>query len=281
LGGLAQLYVARSDGRGVRMVTPSPLVDLGRYAFSPDGAEVMFQSTMDGVPAISFAKTDGSGIRTLHLGLDAYWPAYRPPHGDEIAFAGAPNGGPLALYTVHADGSGLRTLVALSYADIVGLGWSPDGSRIAYGVTSDDPAIPGMSGARVHVFSLAESTDRVVTPPPDVDWESLPLWSNDGTRLLIWRCHSNPGDPAHCAQSSAVIPADGSGFGVDLDGGLSLGVEGASQGWAPDDKSILTTALDPVRQAKGGSLLWDPATGVSRTAPWAAPGEPSWQRLAP
>jgi dipeptidyl aminopeptidase/acylaminoacyl peptidase len=281
LGGLAQIYVARSDGRGVRIVTPSPLVDLGGYVFSPDGSEVMFQSTMDGAPAISFAKTDGSRVRTLELGIAAYWPAYRPPHGNEIAFAGAPNGGPTGLYTVHTDDSGLRTLVAPSDLDVFAIAWAPDGSRIAYAANKFVPAGGPMSGTRIHVFSVAESTDRVVTPPPGVDWEGVPLWSNNGTRLLIWRCHSSAIDPGHCEQSSAVIPADGSGFGVDLDGGRSLGVEGASQQWAPDDRSILTTALDPMRQPKGGSLLWDPATGASRTAPWAAPDEPSWQRLAP
>ena len=120
----------------------------------------------------------------------------------------------------------------------------------------------------------------MMTMPPGVEWEGGPVWSNDGTRLLILRCHSTASDPTHCGWSSAVIPADGRGFGVDLDGGRSLGAEGASHGWAPDDRSILTTALDPARKAKGGSLLWDPATGVSRPAPWAAPGDPSWQRLA-
>jgi hypothetical protein len=282
LGGLAQLYVARSDGRGVTLLTPTALADLANDSFSPDGSELIFDSTVDGASAISIAKSDGSGMRTLALGVDYAWsPAYRPPSGDEIAFVGSRDGEPPGLYIAHADGSGVRRLVVHPNLDVYDVGWSPDGSRITYTTTPSDPAVTGMSGAQVHVFSVIDSTDRVTTPPPRVAWQGQPRWSNDGSRLLIWRCHSNPSDPTQCVQSSAVIPADGSGFGVDLDGGRSVGVEGASQGWAPDDRSILTTALDPLRQPKEASLLWDPATGVSRAAPWAAPGDPSWQRLAP
>ena len=94
--GRSQLYVVRSDGSDLTLVTAEPLRltegVLGerweQYQFSPDGRSIVFASTDDVRPGISIAQRDGSGVRRLDVGMPAYEPSFRPPGGAEILFVG-------------------------------------------------------------------------------------------------------------------------------------------------------------------------------------------------
>jgi hypothetical protein len=76
----------------------------------------------------------------------------------------------------------------------------------------------------------------------------------------------------------AVLPADGSGHGVETRRGLT-GCCDTLYEWAPDDTTILVKPFDRSGAALP-PLLWDPVTGSTTPAAWMATSDPAWQRLA-
>jgi hypothetical protein len=278
--GPGELYVVEADGSHLTLITPSPLAivaaDEDTYTFSPDGREVMVVTNVLGVSKISIARSDGSGIRTLELGMSAFMAAYRPPAGAQIAFVGLAtandNGG---LYVVNADGTGLRSLIQPSVdSDLGRPNWSPDGSRIAYGTWST--SAPGLT-VRVHVIAADGSGDREL-PRSRALWESTPIWSNDGRRLAIVRGYD---DASGVAMYGAVVPVDGQSTGVETERPLILaGGCCASQEWSPDDSQVLSTFAQWPNDAPAQQVAWDPVTGRISGVSWTSVSAPAWQRLA-
>jgi len=104
----SQLYLARSDGTDLTLLTPEPLTlaagDLGRawekYQLSPDGRTVLMATETSGVHTITIAQADGKGVRRLDVGMSASEPSFRPPNGAEILFIGDGEQG-LGLFAVN------------------------------------------------------------------------------------------------------------------------------------------------------------------------------------
>jgi Tol biopolymer transport system component len=262
------------------------MADLRSYSVAPDGS----QALVVGIPAemeartgfgtaLSIARTDGSAMRTLDVGMGVLDAVYGPPDGSRIVFLGlGVNGIPPqreGIYEVHADGTGVRAIVAPSPTSGIGK-WSlsPDGTRLAYtrwDSTSD------ITTDRQHVIDLDGLGDEVLQLDPSSAWGNG-IWSNDGTRLLVFgRATNGQAGPFR----AVIAPADGSqGALVQLDA-----PSGSAQGydqveWAPDDSLILMTLRDtaeePLRQ-----MLWDPANGTFRSVAWDTTSAPTWQRVAP
>ncbi|MEA2613569.1 MAG: hypothetical protein QOI52_1528 [Chloroflexota bacterium] len=282
--GRAQLYVARSDGSDLRLLTPEPvtLVDsnLGRtvnpYQFSPDGRSVLIAASRGSFPVVSIAPIDGTGIRDLDLGMAAFEPSFRPPDGAEILFEGY-QGSTRAgsgLFAYNLAGGTIRTIVAPSdLFDVGGPAWSPDGSQIVYQAYVHASA----DMAQTHVVSADGARDLVLPSPPEADWSQGSAWSNDGKRLFLHRGYAYAYDDVR----AVVIPADGSSSGIEIrDNGALAGGCCASWSWSPDDTQIVGTPVDASGQPMHQVII-DPQTGRSRPAPWTSTSDPTWQRLAP
>ena len=290
--GRGQVFVVASDGTDLTLITPDAQSTLANYQFSPAADEVMFTSMVGSrqdsdsltVPAISIANSDGSGVRTLDVGFAAIDPVYLPPEGREIVFVGQPTGEASGLYAIGADGSDLRTIVEPSDMVFSSVAPSPDGSEIAYtawGVNaSGDLSLGSSEQARVHVSSADGKTTRILPVLPETALQGNPVWSNDGTRLLVWRCNDSPGGDA-CVSTLAALPANGRDTGVQLESRLArLADETGLHVWAPDDTSILAGVIDPQGSSSAQLVEWDPLDGSTKTLTSNVSGEPSWQRLA-
>ena len=120
--------------------------------------------------------------------------------------------------------------------------------------------------------------DQPLPLPPGAVWSSGASWSNSGSRLALLIGYS-----ARDADTElTVMTVDGAVISAKTD--LAPMVTDIwcrpSAEWSPDDTSILVTPVD----SSGGAqpqVLWDPLTGASRPAPWAATSKPAWQRRAP
>jgi Tol biopolymer transport system component len=275
--GTSGLYVARADGRGLASVTPETREHLANYAFSPDGREIMFTSGLEQEARLWIVKTDGSDLRQLDVGMSVVDPSYRPPNGAEIVFAGRhATEERSGLYAVDVASGVVRTILTSvrgrgDDADLL-VQVSPDGSRIAYSVAT---AGGDINTYGVHIVG-ADGSEHLTVPLPELaTFQDAPAWSNDGQHLAVVRGYWLRNEDI----TLAVVPADGSGFGVETEHGLT-GCCDTIYEWAPDDTTILVAPFDlsgfPLPQ-----LLWDPSTGVTVPASWAAKSDPAWQRLAP
>ena len=64
-GGHGNLWIARTDGSGVRQITfeRDPAISVGVPVWSPAGDEIVFILTQPGVTGLSLINRDGSGLR--------------------------------------------------------------------------------------------------------------------------------------------------------------------------------------------------------------------------
>lgn len=270
-----RLYIVRSDGSGLTEVTREPTRAIGYQSFSPDGREVLFVSDSTTQGSLRIGKADGSGVRTLDVGVSASEPVYRPPDGRQILFSGTPSGMDAGgIYVVNADGTGLRNLVeAKRTASAGGASWSPDGSRIAFGEYN----MTVMEWTtHTSVMSADGSDVRVLPMAQDAKWNYGATWSNDGTRLATVRGYDAYGPSDDVV---AIVPADGSGPGVET---TRSGIPELSWNfaWAPDDTSVVMAKVDASGRATEYQLM-DPLTGVVRPTTVSVTSGASWQRVAP
>jgi Tol biopolymer transport system component len=276
----SQIHVARADGTNLTLVTPEPLRlapgDSGRawekYEFSPDGRTLLIATMTVGVPSMAIAQTDGSGLRQLEVGMIATEPSFRPPDGKEVLFIGTDNARRGLFAVDPATNQVRRILLVPDGFDLAGASWSPDGTRIAYW-SWGGPA-EGLN-ARSHVVAADGTGDKELPSPPGAVWNAHATWSNDGTRLFTARAYT----PGYEDVRGAIVPADGSGVGVEV---TRAGVETACCAawiWSPDDLYLLgrTAGIEGTPT----SMIIDVSGGPVRPAPWASISDPTWQRLAP
>jgi len=109
--GNREIYLMRADGTGLVNLTNNPADDEGPV-WSPNGSEILFESTRDG-GSVYEMNADGSGVnRLLSTGGDALaW----SPDGTKIAFDF--HDGNFGIYVMNADGSGLTRLASNAAGD--------------------------------------------------------------------------------------------------------------------------------------------------------------------
>jgi Tol biopolymer transport system component len=265
-GNERHLMMANADGTDIRMLSREPFTDITDGDWSADGRLIVIASTVRGERALSVIDTEHGDLRPLDLGLPATEPAFRQPDGRQIAFVSEGVGGS-AVYVVDADGSHVRRLGFGSQPR-----YSPDGSHIAYTLRHFEAGATEPDRVQVHVIDSDGRNDHIVGSPDFAQFEGLPAWSPDGTRLALARGRyewSNYGQ-----QGVAIVAADG--HGPDLDFPMTTGGQGFEKvAWSPDGREVVFTPADGNVQATLVELTF----GSSRFVPrWYGA---SWQRLAP
>jgi Tol biopolymer transport system component len=283
-GASMHLFVAGNDGADLTQITPRPISLTSslqgepweQYQFSPDGRSVLIALADYGVAGIAIAQADGSGVRSLEVGMPAYEPTWRPPDGREIMFVGYANGPGISsggVYAVDVASGAVRTIVEpLQDHDLAAATWSPDGSHVAYWRWGG--ANVGIN-AKTHVVAADGSGGRELPVPEGAVWNTGTEWSNDGTRLVVSRGYTDAFDTVR----TAIVPSDGSTTGDELEiDGVVTASCCVTWEWAPDDSKILVTPM-----GAGGVLpqvVIDVAAGTSSPATWDTKSDPAWQRRA-
>jgi len=269
------LWVADADGRSAHKVSGDLriLLDRGPAAtWSPDGRFLAFAAS----GKLYVVNADGSDPPRL-LGddsLERYDPAWSPT-GTLIAFRGGQSAvDPMAaVYVIRPDGQGV-TKVSESGA---GHDWSPDGTRLVYGVAAEP-----LGDIHMSTFDGTTWTETILVGGPGDD--VMPRWSNEGTRVVFLRCLG----PGRACLLHVVAAESGASPDLIADEEESLGF--AQPCWSPDDRFVaaLTSASPGVDQqgladARVVLILVDEGgSGVSFPAPRINGVDAcSWQRLAP
>jgi Tol biopolymer transport system component len=238
-----------------------PLVSLqGKQstpAFSPDGNQVAF-AAYEGQPSAGIYVTLVGGEKSLRLTSNPAdcCPTWSPD-GRQIAFVRrSESAADMGLYLISALGGTehrvypgpLNTRTECNRVD-----WSPDGQSLLFSKPGAD-----LVGARIHLLSLADSTVKPLTSPPEQEIDCEPAFSPDGTNVAFVRgsAGGNLGDL----------------FVMKISGGdpvqLTSNNTGGTPAWTPDGQEIVFSS------AMGGQRsLWRiPSTGGT-PGPVAGAGE--------
>ena len=279
------LVVSDADGRTPIVVANMGETGVGYLGWSPDsrrlvlmtnnGQLLQYDAIRDAQPKTVLEGInvgDGYNIDLADL--------FRPPNGEEILqiYAGPEGNG---LYRRPLDGGApiavlTTTKSPIPFGHLEGGSWSPDGTRIVFGLVP-----PGNEIGRAYVINadgtgLRQLTNIEVSDPLTLA-EGHMAWSPDGTRVAIqrWIANKETGDGG----PRAIVVADVAS-GDDREVG-PVNVNGyISWGWSPDGTSIIEVPQEPSPDA-GTAIIVDAETGIVTRPGWSTSSAASWQRRLP
>jgi TolB protein len=153
------------SSRATTRVTSTGAIDTSP-SFSPDGAQIAFESDRGGQQQIYVMGADGSNPRRISFGEGAYSQPAWSPRGDTIAFT-KQKGGTFSIGVMKTDGSGERVLAEGFHNE--GPTWAPNGQYVMFFREGG-----GGGGGRLY---MADITGRVEQPVPTPSFASDPTWS--------------------------------------------------------------------------------------------------------
>jgi Tol biopolymer transport system component len=234
-GGHGNLWIARTDGSGVRQITfeRNPAISVGVPMWSPAGDQIVFIVTRPGMTGLSLINRDGSGLRQLvPLGYSAAWSAdgrwvyYSRDTGDTICIEKtAIDGGPAISIRCDnantsvptADGSAMYFVNLLIKSN--GIVDHEIGRARPENGPSD--VLTRVAGSRVPV--ARRSLNPVLSP--DGRWLTMPL--SDGATSNIW-----------------VLPTNGEPMRPLTDFGDRSVVIARRVSWSPDGKFLYAAVAE-------------------------------------
>ena len=233
-GGHGNVWIARTDGSGVRQITfeRNPSISVGVPTWSPAGNQIVFILTRPGMTGLSLINRDGSGLRQLvPLGYSAAWSAdgrwvyYSRDTGNTICIEKlAIDGGPaIPIRCDNANASAPTADGALYFVNLLlkTNGIVDHEIRRARPENGPSEVLARVAGSRVPF----NRRHLVPVLSPDGQWLTFQL--SDGATSNIW-----------------VLPTNGEAMRPLTDFGERSVVIARSVSWSPDSKYVYAAVAD-------------------------------------
>jgi TolB protein len=146
-------------------------------AWSPDGSQVMFMSSMYGNPELVVADASGARPKRLTYSVGANTsPSWNPKTGQQVAFV-SDRGGIPQLYTMNADGSSQAKVDLPDMGYVIDPAWSPNGQLLAFSWRRPS--------GNYDLYVMEIATRQLVELTRDAARNERPSWAPDGRHLVF------------------------------------------------------------------------------------------------
>lgn len=146
-------------------------------AWSPDGSQLMFMSSMYGNPELFV--TDASGARPKRITFSAgasTSPTWNPKTGQQVAFV-SDRGGLPQLYVMNSDGSSQAKIDLPDMGYVIDPTWSPNGQLLAFSWRRPS--------GNFDIYIMEIATRQLVELTRDAGRNERPSWAPDGRHLVF------------------------------------------------------------------------------------------------
>jgi Tol biopolymer transport system component len=264
------IFRVNANGGTARNLTESPDREELSPVWKPDGSKIAFLGGEFLVGPYLLSLMDPDGANTTDLGVDFTPYAWSP---DGARLAGTVTG--IDLHVINSDGTGLTNLtnrICLPGREcgiVEGASWSPDGTRIVYGISK----IPTGPLPGCWVVSLNGTGPTLVKEPC-----YMPAWAPNSERIAF------TGDGTELGHIMLMNP-DGTGT-VDLAPLYGADISDRAPSWSPDGSLIAFISRRGAEPADPNQIFIMHADGTElRQVPIVSPppgiGRPTWGPAAP
>ncbi|MDT4964644.1 MAG: TolB protein [Pseudonocardiales bacterium] len=215
----ATAVVLNYDGTGAkRLPLPTPTLNLGVGAWSPDGTHLALQGWDDAHPeraGIFITNADGTHptrVTTAPDGAGADTPIDYSPNGRKLlVFRESPVQSVGSLWTLEIGNRHWDRLTPPSLKVAIGGRWSPDGSTIVFAAGRDQATGP------LYTIHSDGTGLTEVFPGDDGRFALTPTWSPDGAKLMF-SIDPSAAEFSHPDNGLYVMSADGTGLTLVIGG---------------------------------------------------------------
>ncbi|MFC7441675.1 DPP IV N-terminal domain-containing protein [Laceyella putida] len=172
------LYISDANGRNQVRLTNShfPTFD-SSPRWSPDGKKIVFAKSDGNLYLIEVASKKVKALTQVNEGVHHAEPDWSPD-GSKIVFHSSDQSGFTHIYSMNTDGSNVKKLTGLGKGNCSEYSphYSPDGSKILYGVTKQgetDAYVMNADGSQPK--NITTGTTKAVASA---------IWSEDGEKIL-------------------------------------------------------------------------------------------------
>jgi TolB protein len=146
-------------------------------AWSPDGSQLVFSSSMGGNPELYAINSSGTGLKRLTFASGASTsPVWNPKTGQSIAFVSDRSGVP-KLYLMNSDGTNATNLDLPDKGYLIDPSWAPNGQLLAFSWRRPS------NNYDIYVMEVASR--QIIELTHDMGRNERPSWAPDGRHIVF------------------------------------------------------------------------------------------------
>jgi TolB protein len=147
-------------------------------AWSPDGTQLMFSSSMESTPDLYVTDINGNKPKRLTFsGVGgATSPAWNPKTGQTVVFV-SDRGGIPKLYMMNADGTNVVNLDLPDKGYLIDPAWSPNGTLLAFSWRRPE--------GNYDIYVMEPTSQQIVELTRDAGRNERPSWAPDGRHIVF------------------------------------------------------------------------------------------------